>query len=505
MKWETQLMERDPHWRNRPIPSQQKEILHKQVRLLEQRLTDLQKEWSKSNSAADKLEGQLTQATKQLGEMKRKIAEAFHRGAEPWAGEDLSAKEAGLEEEWKKVEKDVRDLLKLMGDIDKRMQMLHKQQGILSSHLSIYALGETPLTIREQIQADPEALVQKWIFTNRSLQEQSDKHQINYKKGIRELMDAIQNEKVDGPLKNSMSQMISQLDNQSLRASLDIVQSVIEHIELELVHLTQDKEKSEQAKAIWVDRAVYRVVSILGAMKRMVAKMRIKNQEGHHFPLVDIIGLNEILSSQDEEYHRLLDEHFVKTIEHLLQIHDQIDALSEKDMEKYVSDSQIVLVSLRNRYPTLMIYKPQTTNAFLFEKARKNHYITWETLNKGSKIEAKGSGGQLLAARTMIMMMIMTFKRQEDSRNWTVLIMDNPFGQAVSAHILDPIFSIADVLRFQWLVLAPPELIKLDVSRRFPVYWKLELTPHKRGEVVHEVLQHGGRTFDEPKDLFSWV
>jgi hypothetical protein len=111
-------------------------------------------------------------------------------------------------------------------------------------------------------------------------------------------------------------------------------------------------------------------------------------------------------------------------------------------------------------------------------------------------MEAKGSGG-LLAARTIIMMMNMTFKRQEHSNNWSVLITDNPFGQAVSAHILDPIFSIADILRFQWIVLAPPELIKLDVSRRFPVYWKLELSQQKQGEMIKEVLQHGGRTFDE--------
>jgi hypothetical protein len=112
-------------------------------------------------------------------------------------------------------------------------------------------------------------------------------------------------------------------------------------------------------------------------------------------------------------------------------------------------------------------------------------------------MEGKGSGGRLLAARTMIMMMIMTFKRQEQSTNWSVLITDNPFGQAVSAHILDPIFSIADVLRFQWIVLAPPELIKLDVSRRFPVYWKLELNQQRNGEIIKEVLQHGGRTFEQ--------
>jgi hypothetical protein len=229
----------------------------------------------------------------------------------------------------------------------------------------------------------------------------------------------------------------------------------------------------------------------------MVNRMKIKNKEGYSFPLVEIERLKEIETGDEEEYRRLLREHFTLTIEKLLASDEPIENLTDNQLKKYIDDSQLVLISLRNRYPKFQIYKPQTTNAFLYEKPRKHHYTDWETLNKGSKMEAKGSGGQLLAARTMIMMMIMTFKRQEHSKNWSVLITDNPFGQAVSAHILDPIFAIADILRFQWIVLAPPELIKLDVSRRFPVYWKLELSQQKQGEIIKEVLQHGGRTFDE--------
>jgi hypothetical protein len=36
-----------------------------------------------------------------------------------------------------------------------------------------------------------------------------------------------------------------------------------------------------------------------------------------------------------------------------------------------------------------------------------------------------------------------------------------------------------------------------DFSRRFPVYWKLELNQQKQGEIIKEVLQHGGRKFEE--------
>ncbi|WP_168118572.1 hypothetical protein [Paenibacillus sp. HB172176] len=101
-------------------------------------------------------------------------------------------------------------------------------------------------------------------------------------------------------------------------------------------------------------------------------------------------------------------------------------------------------------------------------------------------------------------MMLMTHKRQlRQTRMWSVLILDNPFEQAVSPHILDPIFAIAENLHFQWIVLAPPELIKLDVSRRFPVFWELELQREQQGERAAERLQHVGRTFEGEFDLFS--
>ncbi|MCF6094775.1 hypothetical protein L1765_12475 [Microaerobacter geothermalis] len=140
----------------------------------------------------------------------------------------------------------------------------------------------------------------------------------------------------------------------------------------------------------------------------------------------------------------------------------------------------------------------------MYERPKSHHYTEWETINRGSLTEAKGSCGQLLAARTIIMMMLMTYRRQMcDHIQWVVLVSDNPFGQAVSTHILNPIFAISEILHLQWIVLAPPELIKLDVSRRFPVYWELELQKEGNGERIIESLLHGGRAFTESLILYD--
>ena len=148
-----------------------------------------------------------------------------------------------------------------------------------------------------------------------------------------------------------MSQLIPQLESDSIRSGLSVISSVIEHIQNELLKLKDDKQKAENAQEIWVDRAVIRVIRIFQSLKQMVNRMKIKNKEGHTFPLVEIDRLREIETGDDEEYRRLLREHFRVTIEKLLETKASIENLSDTQLKKYIDDSQLVLVSLRNRYP----------------------------------------------------------------------------------------------------------------------------------------------------------
>jgi hypothetical protein len=488
----------DEAWIHRETSKLPREILKVHLKNKDDELKKLNLELVSETGKVQKLNGKLEQIEINISNREKQILKKHHLSAEPWNEVNLEERENEIENVLKKIFEDLAAQKKIIADLIGSQQKLQKEQDILKTHLPVIKqVGEIPVTYKERIKLEPEKLIQQWITQNKELSERKAQYHKGFKAQLKELTSVLQDDKVDGPLKQSMNQLIPQLESDSIRSGLSVISSVIEHIQHELLKLKDDKQKAENAQEIWVDRAVIRVIRIFQSLKQMVNRMKIKNKEGHSFPLVEIERLKEIETGDDEEYRRLLREHFTQTIEKLLESEESIENLTDSQLKKYIDDSQLVLVSLRNRYPKLAIYKPQTTNAFLYEKPRKHHYTDWETLNKGSKMEAKGSGGQLLAARTMIMMMIMTFKRQEHSNNWSVLITDNPFGQAVSAHILDPIFSIADILRFQWIVLAPPELIKLDVSRRFPVYWKLELSQQKQGEIIKEVLQHGGRTFDE--------
>ncbi|WP_423798178.1 hypothetical protein [Neobacillus sp. SAB-20_R2A] len=492
------LNQLDSSWQQREISVIPNEILKDRLKMKESELENSFLEFRNEEGNIKELNGEKKQVERNKTKLEQQILKNHHLSAEPWLGVNIEEIEQQIEVALKQVTEDLAAQRKIIDGLVVSQQKLQKQQDILKTHLhGLKQVGEIPSNMKESIKQEPEKLTQQWIEQNRELARRKEAYQKGFKERLKELSFALQDEKIDSALKQNMNNLIPQLESDSIRSGISVIDSVIEFIHHELMKLKDDKQKAENAQEIWVDRAVIRVLRIFQSLKQMVNRMKIKNKEGHMFPLVEIERLKEIETGDEEEYRRLLREHFTQTIEKLLENVESIETLSENQLKRFIDDSQLVLVSLRNRYPKLAIYKPQTTNAFLYEKPRKHHYTDWETLNKGSKMEAKGSGGQLLAARTMIMMMIMTFKRQESNKDWSVLITDNPFGQAVSAHILDPIFSIAEILRFQWIVLAPPELIKLDVSRRFPVYWKLELSQQKQGELIREVLQHGGRTFEE--------
>ena len=137
-------------------------------------------------------------------------------------------------------------------------------------------------------------------------------------------------------------------------------------------------------------------------------------------------------------------------------------------------------------------------NEFLYAKPNNTHYNTWGGINSGDGDSPEGSGGQTLSINTFIIMMLMNYRKKTagNENPWTVLMLDNPFGKASGSHVLDPIFTIANKLNFQIIAFAAPEIIKTEISERFPIFWALQINEEeemgKLGSVIGRVV-HGGR------------
>lgn len=154
--------------------------------------------------------------------------------------------------------------------------------------------------------------------------------------------------------------------------------------------------------------------------------------------------------------------------------------------------------SLRGKYPVLEVYKMTEKNEFLYAKPANYNYASWGAINGGEGDSPEGSGGQSLSINTFVIMMLMNYKKKTvgNKNPWTVLMLDNPFGKASGAHVLDPVFMVADKLNFQIIAFAAPEIIKTEISERFPVFWALKINDEKEqgklGTVIGKVV-HGGR------------
>lgn len=160
-----------------------------------------------------------------------------------------------------------------------------------------------------------------------------------------------------------------------------------------------------------------------------------------------------------------------------------------------MSDKTIFSKALQGRYPILMFYKMTEKNEFRVAKPRYYYYTTWEAINKGEGDMPEGSGGQTLSINTFVIMMLMNYRKRHfgNERPWTVLILDNPFGKVSAKHMLDPVFEIADRLNFQIIAFAAPEIIKVEISERFPVFWELRIGEGDRDSLITGKVMHGGR------------
>ena len=214
--------------------------------------------------------------------------------------------------------------------------------------------------------------------------------------------------------------------------------------------------------------------------------MNYTNDQGHIFPLVKLKGM-ERLPKEEAEIIYLLEEYFVQAISKILEKKEDISKIDDKVYKELMDDTVLFSKALQGRYPTLLVYKMTEKNEFRYARAREEYYTTWEAINKGEGDLPEGSGGQTLSVNTFVIMMIMSYKKKNigNENPSTVLVLDNPFGKASAKHVLDPIFEIADKLNFQMICFAAPEIIKVEISERFPVFWELKLD---NGKVIH-----GGR------------
>ncbi|PKR77834.1 hypothetical protein CEY16_07855 [Halalkalibacillus sediminis] len=465
----------------------QKERANDRLKKLAEKDRELYGQISASQTRKEKTQEELTEISEQ-------VRAKFGREPEPVKGE-LQVLEKDLNKSLRTLENEIGEATAEIERLDNLVTIYEREKNrLIDQGIKEGDHGSFERSHTLQIQQNAEKTTTNWINNHHIFRKKLNDMKKDVSRKQHWVHLEIEPTNWDSMFKNSVMNSLQRLDLNNLQHVKSTVEDMVRFSQESLLQLQKDKKKGEDAKDIWASRAAMKVMSISENIRKMLAKMKVRNELGL-FPLVHL--KEDILPQNQEEVEGYLKDYFVTTIEQILNRYHEINEMNlelKKDIKNEVGDEKLFYIALRRRYPVLNVYNMQTNNAFSYGRPKKEYYSTWKTINKGSETKSDGSGGQKLAARTIIMMMLLSMKH-ETEEFWTPLINDNPFGQAASEHVLDPIFSVAKELKFQLIMVTPPELVKTEISKRFPAYYKLEFERIKGKDVVTEVVRESHRIY----------
>ncbi|MDN3015668.1 hypothetical protein PH210_05520 [Paenibacillus sp. BSR1-1] len=484
-KLEKKLNAYNDGWNKAPEPDEPMSILENMLQTAQKEVKAAEKEEREQGTAVTVAETSLKHSIEQRDKSGKKV-EKHGKQPEQWADIDLEVKEVEIKDQTKLTKEEVKKAEKHQKEAETNIAGFEGDLLTLSVILKEEAAAFTNHDL-EQIKSLGKACIISWCEEHQAIQEEGQEKHAKIDQSLRNLKLTIEGKDWEIRFKNEVLTTLDHMDTRHYTHIQTIVKNMKRFSQSGLEQLERDKERAEKAQNFWASRASMKVMSLSEAIRSMIAKMKLKNERGS-FPLVQL--KEDILPKKAEEIEPMLKQHFVAAINKITKQFDMIDdqnrALDE-EIKQLISDEQILFVSLRNRYPELLVYNMRTDNAFMYGKPQRDHYSTWQTINQGSKTKSDGSGGQKLSARMVMMMMLLSVKSETD-QSWVPLVCDNPFGQAASAHVLDPIFAVAEKLKFQFIVVTPPELVKTEISQRFDAYYKLDFIREKGKEIVSDTI-----------------
>ncbi|USK51819.1 hypothetical protein LIT38_10400 [Bacillus sp. CMF12] len=484
-KLEKKLLALNEEWKDASVPDEPMSILENMVQTAAKEAKAAEKEEREQGTAVTVADTSLKHAKAQRDKTAKKVAK-HDKQPEEWAELDLEVKTVEIADQTKQTNAEIKKTEERKKETEQNIAEFENNQLHLSVILKEEAAAFADEDI-EKIKSQGKQSIISWSEKHQGIQDEGQEKHAKIEQSLRNLKLNIEGKDWEIRFKNEVLTTLDHMDTRHYAHIQSVVQNMKRFSQSGLEQLERDKERAEKAQNFWASRASMKVMSISEAIRSMIAKMKLKNERGS-FPLVQL--KEDILPKKAEDVEPLLKQHFVSAINKITKRFEMIDDNNlelDQEIKQLISDEQILFVSLRNRYPELLVYNMRTDNAFMYGKPQREHYSTWQTINQGSKTKSDGSGGQKLSARMVMMMMLLSVKSETD-QSWVPLVCDNPFGQAASAHVLDPIFAVADKLKFQFIVVTPPELVKTEISQRFDAYYKLDFIREKGKEIVSDTI-----------------
>ncbi|WP_075618312.1 hypothetical protein [Paenisporosarcina indica] len=504
---EKELSRLNNEWMKFRVPQEPIPVLKKRLEQKEESVNEIKEAILLLKSDIKHANSQKERLGKELDEMKASIIKDFRKQPEIWKHDDFNKMKIEIEHSINENKNDLNDTNAIIRDIETKVSNFNTIFQKLSATLNTLNIssGLNPVPyVQEIVKKNPVKTGDEWIKTFMTLQ----RNVITKKSAVqsihRKKKEVFERSEWVLEIKDVALKVYSDMDFEELQE----VKASIEGLDLlasnEIAEAEEERNTAEEAKKEWVEHACKYALQIVEHLRKMIKAMRITNRSGLNFPLVKLKRDN-LLPRETDQIKGNIDDLFDRVITEMFVEYQDVNEIPQKVFKDKISTKNIILAAFNYQYPVLWMYRLHEENSFLYEPPKEEFYTEWETINESSKTDPSGSGGQLFSARTLILMMLTSFKRtNEDNSSWKLLITDNPFSVAVSDHIVDPILAIAEELKFQWIVVTPPELVKVELLQKFDMYYHLSAKPITSGtdQVVSEV-QYGYRNYKKSNSILK--
>ncbi|MGD6776339.1 hypothetical protein [Sutcliffiella horikoshii] len=506
-KEEKVLSQLNNQWKKYQVPQETIPVLEKRLEQKEECVKQIEKDLLLLESNISHTESQKDKLEKELDEIKASIIKDCGKHPEIWQSDNFSKIKIEIQNAIVENKNDINDTNAIISDLNDKLSHFTSTLQQISATLNTLNIssGLNPAPyLQELVKKDPIKIGDEWTKTFMTSQSNVNKKKSDVQSIHRKKKEVFERSEWVLEIKDVALKVYSDMDFEELQE----VKASIEGLDLlasnEIAEAEEERNTAEEAKKEWVEHACKYGLQIVEHLRKMIKAMRITNRSRLTFPLVKLKRDN-LLPRETEQIKGAINDLFDKVITEIFADYQDVNDVPQRVLKEKISTKNIILAAFNYQYPTLWLYRLHEENSFLYEPSKEEFYTEWETINESSKTDPAGSGGQLFSARTLLLMMLTSFKRtNEDNSNWKILITDNPFSVAVSDHIVDPILAIAEELKFQWIVVTPPELVKVELLQKFDMYYQLSAKPITSGtdQVVSEV-QYGFRNYKKSNSILK--
>jgi len=477
------LVKHDPVWNSHAAPKETKEVLESRRDRCRDHYDQADRLRQEAEKEVQGLLGSQKGIIERCDELSQEIMDDYGREVEFKSGILIVEKRA--EWEWKLSEASKQVSL-VKNHVDAVTEKKRTWSEAFDRLPNLERSRRAPRELYDKVGVDAKAEVNRWLDAERSLRDEVSQKRdgciqriLHIQRKIKQSSwDEETKENGDGLFDSIREMEIAEMALQKIGDAILIYDGVLQQEEANL-------SIAQEAEQRWVQTATEHSRQIISHIGEMVKGMSIRNSYGYSFPLMKLKNDSTI---RIEDMENRMESLFRQTLSFVEKKGIDLNALQKSDLGDRLDAGSIVYAAYHYVFPTMLVYNMNVDNAFWVDRPLEKYFTEWEVFLQGSDEEATGSGGQRLAAFTLLAIMLTTQKRRRSKvAKRSVFINDNPFANAISEHVLDPIFRVADALGVQWIVVAPPELVsKMEVSERFPSYYGLDLEADGTGK--HKVV-----------------